>query len=378
MRILLTLAVLTLASDLATANVVTLAPSKDNTLYAENQTFSNGAGTGMFAGPNGVGFQNRALLAFDVAANVPAGSTINSVTLTLVMNMTNSGPLSVDLRRTLADWGEGTSVAAGGQGGGAGATTNDATWQHRFFPSTLWTTLGGDFSGTSSSTTLVDQNGTYIWPSNATFVSDVQSFLNTPSGNFGWTVMIPSGGPAKRFATREFATVSSRPMLTIDFTPPVGTPFCFGDGSGAACPCTNSGASGSGCASSSHPSGANLTAVGAASIAADTLIIQGTNMSSVGGVLYFQGSGQQAGGAGTAFGDGLLCAGGAIVRLGVKINVGGASQFPDVGDPSLSLQGGVTTPGTVQNYQGWYRDSAAFCTAATFNLTNGFSVTWGP
>jgi hypothetical protein len=32
----------------------------------------------------------------------------------------------------------------------------------------------------------------------------------------------------------------------------------------------------------------------------------------------------------------------------------------------------------VQNYQGWYRDSTAFCTPATFNLTNGVTATWGP
>jgi len=36
--------------------------------------------------------------------------------------------------------------------------------------------------------------------------------------------------------------------------------------------------------------------------------------------LYFQGTTQMAGGAGIAFGDGLRCAGGSIVRLGTKTN----------------------------------------------------------
>ena len=45
--------------------------------------------------------------------------------------------------------------------------------------------------------------------------------------------------------------------------------------------------------------------------------------------------------AGTLFGDGLRCAGGTVVRLATKTNVGGASQYPDVGDPPLSVQGGV-------------------------------------
>jgi hypothetical protein len=27
-------------------------------------------------------------------------------------------------------------------------------------------------------------------------------------------------------------------------------------------------------------------------------------------------------------------------------------------------------------YQVWYRNSAPFCTTATFNLTNGYSIVW--
>jgi hypothetical protein len=37
----------------------------------------------------------------------------------------------------------------------------------------------------------------------------------------------------------------------------------------------------------------------------------------------------------------------------------------------------VTAPG-VRTYQAWYRNAAAFCTASTFNLTNGVQLTWGP
>ena len=55
----------------------------------------------------------------------------------------------------LADWGEGTSVAPGEEGDGAPATTNDATWRHRFFDTIFWTTEGGDFSGTVSASQSV-------------------------------------------------------------------------------------------------------------------------------------------------------------------------------------------------------------------------------
>ena len=42
---------------------------------------------------------------------------------------------------------------------------------------------------------------------------------------------------------------------------------------------------------------------------------------------------------GTPFGDGLLCVGGAIVRLGTKVAVGGSSRYPEAGDATISVRG---------------------------------------
>ena len=44
-------------------------------------------------------------------------------------------------------------------------------------------------------------------------------------------------------------------------------------------------------------------------------------------------------------------------------------------DPSVSVKGLITAPGT-RTYQVWYRNAAAFCTASTFNLSNGVSIVW--
>ena len=58
---------------------------------------------------------------------------------------------------------------------------------------------------------------------------------------------------------------------------------------------------------------------------------------------------------------------GAIIRLRTKINVGGASQFPEPGDPSVSVRG-ATPPGSglTGYYATYYRNaSAAFCPPAT-------------
>jgi len=157
--------------------------------------------------------------------------------------------------------------------------------------------------------------------------------------------------------------------------PSVGTPFCFGDGTSTPCPCGNSGLPGNGCASSVNPNGANLSATGSAGIAFDSLVLSGSGMPNS-SALYFQGTTQLNGGLGSLFGDGLRCAGGSILRLGTKANASGGSQYPAAGDPSISVRGLVTSPGT-RTYQVWYRNAAVFCVSETFNLTNGLNVTWG-
>lgn len=159
-------------------------------------------------------------------------------------------------------------------------------------------------------------------------------------------------------------------------TPSTGTPFCFGDGTGTPCPCGNSGAPGRGCANSIIAAGAQLSATGTASIANDTVVLQGTGMPNS-SVLYFQGTTQQNGGLGSVFGDGLRCAGGVVIRLGTKVNVGNQSQYPGAGDPSVHVRGMVTVPGS-RTYQAWYRNAAAFCTPAAFNLSNGVLINWTP
>jgi hypothetical protein len=215
----------------AAADVVTVGASQDNTIFSEDGTLSNGAGDHFFAGRT-KGTNNtdlrRGLLAFDVAAAVPAGSTINSVTLTLFVSRERTGDQTVFLHRVQAAWGEGTSHASGEEGQGAAATTNDATWTHRLWPGTTWTTNGGDFDASASaSATVGNQNNYFSW-SSAGMAADVQSWLDTPAGNFGWIVIGNEVGTrvVKRFDSRENAIASQRPELEIDFTPGATTGAC--------------------------------------------------------------------------------------------------------------------------------------------------------
>jgi hypothetical protein len=123
---------------------------------------------------------------------------------------------TVELRKLLADWGEGTSNAGQQEGEGIAATTNDATWRHRFYNATLWAAQGGDFSATVSASQSVTGTGAYTWGS-AQMVADVQGWLNSPSSNFGWLVRgNETRTTAKRFDSRE----QQPPVLTIIYTPP--------------------------------------------------------------------------------------------------------------------------------------------------------------
>src|SRR5262245_747007 len=93
---------------------VTLAAVADNTLFESvSGSLSNGKGSFLFAGNTADGELRRGLIKFDVASAIPSGATINSVSLQLHMSKTAGSAESIALHRVLADWGEGTSDAAG-------------------------------------------------------------------------------------------------------------------------------------------------------------------------------------------------------------------------------------------------------------------------
>jgi hypothetical protein len=200
---------------------VTLGPSRDNTIYAESGTLSNGAGTRVFAGENGAGAPRRALIRFDLSA-IAANAIIDSVVVQLTVVQTHGTPVVVTLYRLLADWGEGTSIGTMGEGGGANATPGEATWTQRFYlaPAALWSTPGGDFGAASASRSVVSI-GTYAWRS-AGLNADIAFWLANPAQNFGWEVIGNESlaATAKAFGSRQNATPSVRPVLTVYYTIP--------------------------------------------------------------------------------------------------------------------------------------------------------------
>ncbi len=204
---------------------VDLLPVRDNTLYERPLgDLSNGAGEYLFfgmTGPNAGNVLRRAVLAFDLSA-IPTDSLVNDVSLTISVNMVPPGATSFDasVHRISTDWGEGTSDAPGPEGGGTGATPDDATWLHTFFDTMLWTTPGGDFQPQPSAvTSLSNGNGEFAFDS-AQLIADVQAMVSNPAGNFGWIILGDETGDmnARRISSREnISQPDTQPVLTVSF-----------------------------------------------------------------------------------------------------------------------------------------------------------------
>jgi hypothetical protein len=79
------------------------------------------------------------------------------------------------------------------------------------------------------------------------------------------------------------------------------------------------------------------------------------------------------------FQNGVMCAGGALIRLRVRAAVAGASTLPDVTDIQPLSAMGFVAPGSGARryYSVWYRGGVpTYCSPAAANLTNGVMVTW--
>ncbi|MDH3245404.1 MAG: DNRLRE domain-containing protein [Saprospiraceae bacterium] len=221
LAVILVIGMLCVCTSARTQTSTDFFPEKDNSIYSENNN-SNALGD-LFAGrtnATGGGSLRRALLKFDLSA-IPTTATVTAVTLTLTKNQGGSGNTS--LHKLEMDWGEGTSSegpGGPGSGGGQGAapTTDDATWDYRFWQTLMWNTSGGDFSGTASATILVGSaNTTYSW-SSSEMVDDVQNWVENPSGNFGWIIIgnESTNGTTSRFNSRE--DTSGKPVLSVTYT----------------------------------------------------------------------------------------------------------------------------------------------------------------
>jgi hypothetical protein len=159
-----------------------------------------------------------------------------------------------------------------------------------------------------------------------------------------------------------------------------GVPFCYGDGTGHACPCANSGLPGHGCENSSSTGGAQLTAAGLTS--PDSIVLTSSGEKASAFTVFLQGNAALPNGV--LYGDGVRCTGGSLKRLYTKNAVGGVVSAPTGTDLSITARsaalGDIITPGSIRYYQCWYRDpDPTFCpspTGGTSNVSNGYVIIW--
>ena len=213
-----------LSPVVARADSVSILAAHDNTIYEDKTSNSNGAGPVMNAGKNSSAKIRRAFVRFDVASStIPAGATIDSVTLHL--NLTNvpasPTPTTIGLYRVSHSWGEGASSSS--TGSGASAQAGDVTWLVRFYPDSAWASAGGDFDGTVHGSGPVNTSmGAYDIPSTPQLVQDVQYWLDHASAaNYGWMLRADESPgvttTVRGIATREDATLY--PVLEVAYTP---------------------------------------------------------------------------------------------------------------------------------------------------------------
>jgi hypothetical protein len=207
------------------AATISLFSVADTTLIELEPNNNMGAQTHFSAGTTLNSNFNRGLFRFDLTGQIPAGSRIKSVTVALVVvgqPVDEPAESNFRLHRLLKPWGEGNKFNTNNIGRGALATTNEATWMHRFALTTnTWATPGGaatnDYVAIHSGEQFVYGPNLYIFQC---AVSDVQDWLDHPETNFGWLLKTEDETvhtTARRFGSRE--NPFNEPTLTIDYVP---------------------------------------------------------------------------------------------------------------------------------------------------------------
>lgn len=218
----------------------------------------------------------------------------------------------------------------------------------------IWSLRYAGFGAVSEFTVRTAQ----LDPPGASTISSVVSFAEDARGEM---YIIEQGGEIWR----------------ID-GPQTGTANCPGDGSiptQAACPCGNNGGAGRGCANSASATGAVLSCEGVTN--PDTIRLTTAGMPATSFCIFAKTDSFDP--LGTTYGDGVWCLSGSLIRLRSRTATVGTAYFPEPTDPFDVSTRGATPPGSgiTAEYGVFYRNaSTTFCTPATFNATNGYSLTW--
>ena len=226
---------------------------------------------------------------------------------------------------------------------------------------------GDDLSGSVSAAYCDIGDGDYAG-TNGNISAD-PLFLDAANGDYRLLLSSPcvdAGDPT--LGPDCDGTVADMGAFPLAFCPPE---FCYGDGTGAACPCGNTGLPGHGCDNAQGTGGVRLEAIhftpdsqGGGSV---QLIGTGFNPPAFPAAIVIRSPERE--GAPVFLGDGLRCVSTtSLTRMAARLAAGGSS--------SHSVGHGVG-PGSF-NYQLWYRNQPIrYCDpVAAFNTSNGLTLTW--
>lgn len=254
--------------------------------------------------------------------------------------------------------------------------------------------LGDGSGGLSAPTTLpsssfvvatdlgdIDGDGDLDWILSDFGGGDFTLFENDGLGSFTVKETFQADANSSDVVFMDFDNDRDLDMLLLDEIADVvrfyendtdaGQTFCGGEG--GLCPCGNAGLPCRGCENSAGDGGVLLTTASFSpnGSGGGTVDLLGAGYPAMGtpAVVAIRGTAQENGGAGSTFGDGLLCVQAPIVRLGAAFAIDGNS--------SLTINHGSMAGAGTFHYQLWYRNSAAsFCTPDRFNLSNGVTLVW--
>lgn len=247
-------------------------------------------------------------------------------------------------------------------GAGANALTVGYSGEFLWGDYTFVESGGTDLPTVNSSTDL--NPGTYnqsFFTGFYTWASGMNNIFNTPlssiTGPAGdWELYIYD------WTSGDIGSFGSWTLNGNSLPSSSGAAYCFGDGTGANCPCSGFGATGHGCINTSG-GGALLSGFGSADTSNDTMVLSVSGGPANKPGLFFQGTSQLQ----NPIGDGILCSN-AAMRF--SVNSTDAS-----GATTQTGFGAFASSGSSLNYQYWFRDPSNSC-GGGFNFSNGWQVTW--
>ena len=187
----------------------------DNTMF-KGLELSNGIGEYFFAGTTKDDVTKRALVMFNLAELVPEDITVDSAILVLVPTKVKPGSTSINVHMLTTEWGEGSSKAEDGDGKGAPATANDATWEFAKFNTHPWIRSGGDYALEASATSTVSTGNDAVF-SSILITANVNFWLANPSNNYGWILIgdESSTSTSAKFGSRDHPDDMLWPKLKL-------------------------------------------------------------------------------------------------------------------------------------------------------------------